>query len=98
MITHVSQIVSAHKGCYFSKSTMRFFRSRLSARVHDGPGGIFFVTSEKRTGFSAPDGPRLYSVRQFFPETHDIQTAGEFQGFKSAKTAHTQAARLAQGG
>jgi hypothetical protein len=37
---------------YFEPSTMRFFRSRVSEMIHEGPGGIYFVTSER-----GPHGP-----------------------------------------
>jgi hypothetical protein len=67
---------------YFSRDTMRFFRSRVLDEIFNGPGGIYFVTSEK-----GPHSSRAYTVRKFNPETADICTAGEFNKIKSRETA-----------
>ena len=58
---------------WFDEDTMRFFRTRLSGTVYQGPGGIYFVTSEK-----PPHGPRAHSVRQYRPADRKIDTVGEF--------------------
>lgn len=58
---------------WFDKSSMRFFRSRILPKIYTGKGGIFFVSSEE-----GPSGGRRYSVRQFDPETADIDTFGPF--------------------
>jgi hypothetical protein len=63
---------------FFEKSTMRFFRSRVLETVYEGPGGIYFVTSEQFVPSSGPPEPRGYTVRRFNPETGDITKAGEF--------------------
>ncbi|MDJ0364858.1 hypothetical protein QMK33_06810 [Hymenobacter sp. H14-R3] len=76
---------------FFSRDTLRFFRSRISARVHQGPGGIYFVTSEQFDERS----PRLYTVRCFNPASAGIDTVGEFQEHPTAYQAHAEAARLA---
>ncbi len=64
-------------GHFFDKDTMRFFNSRILETVYQGPGGVFFVTSERFVG-STYTGPRLYTVRKFNPETGDIGTHGEY--------------------
>lgn len=75
---------------WFEPATKRFFKSRVSETVYEGPGGVFFVSSEK-----GPSGRRMYSVRRFNKETGDISTAGEFQGYLTRNAAHAKAAVLA---
>ena len=75
---------------WFSPDTMRFFRSRVSDQVYQGPGGIYFVSSER-----GPEMPRMYTVRRFRPDTGGVETAEEFQGYARAAWAHRVAARLA---
>lgn len=58
---------------WFEPATKRFFRSRVCAEVYQGPGGIFFVTSEK-----GPHSGRAFTIREFKPETADIDTFGPF--------------------
>ena len=39
---------NAHAGrFFFSKDTLSFFQSRVNSEVYEGPGGVFFVTSER---------------------------------------------------
>ncbi len=81
---------------WFDPGTMRYFKCRILDTVYQGPGGVFFVSSEKYD-----DHPRKYTVRQFNPETADIDTFGEFNdltkhmAIKKAKEAagpeHTEA-------
>lgn len=83
---------------WFDPDTLRFFSSRISDSVYEGPGGIFFVTSEQRKGWgSIPDAPRLYSVRRFEPKTGGISTHGEFQEYRTSRAAHAAARRAAKG-
>lgn len=81
-IYNIQDIITANRvkgGHFFSPDTMRFFRSRVLSDVYQGPGGVYFVTSEKRAGFgSIPDGSRQYTVRVFNPKTADVNTAGDF--------------------
>ena len=56
---------------FFDPETIRFFNSRTLPEVYSGPGGVFFVTSEKMSD----DSPRLYTVRHFYPDTGSITTA-----------------------
>jgi hypothetical protein len=73
---------------WFDPGTMRFFKGRVLDEVYQGPGGIFFVSSEK-----GPSEVRKYTVRRFTPEPADIGTEGEFnemtkaQAIRAAKKA-----------
>lgn len=89
--TSTDDIKRNHKGYWFSKDTMRFFQSRIGGNVYHGKDLIFFVSSE-RQGY---DHPRLYTVRAYNPKTDDIQTVGEFQGYKTSSGANKAAERLA---
>ena len=61
---------------FFDPAVRRFFRSVIGRRVYQGPGGVFFVTSER---FGGPVGkaPRRYTLHHFDPRTGDVRTAGE---------------------
>ena len=87
---------SAHMGWHwFAPSTMRFFLSRVSSSVYQGPGGVYFVSSEK-----GPNGVRAYTVRRFDWASGDVDTVGAFQGHASRGSAHraAKAAAAAEGG
>ena len=63
---------------WFSPDTMGFFRSQVEDTVYQGPGGVFFISSEQ---FVPSDGsvcPRRYTVRSFHPENACINTAVKF--------------------
>lgn len=90
----LDQIVRATKdggSHFFDPETMRFFCSRISDKIHHGPGGIFFVTSERFNSVS----PRYYTVRQFNPATASINTVARFQGYKTSESAHRAAEKFA---
>lgn len=80
---------------FFDRSTMRFFRSKLPASGYEGPGGVFFVTSEQFAPSSGPAHPRRYTVRQLVKEG-DIDTIGDFNKM-TADAARAMAKRLAAG-
>ena len=75
------KIINKQTGHYFfSPDTMRFFRSRVGDTVYQGAGGVFFVTSEQFVSYY-PEyyaAPRKYTVRQFFPDTGNIETVTGF--------------------
>lgn len=85
---------AAAGGKWFSPENRRFFRSRICSRVHQGPGGVFFVSSEQLDDNS----PRLYTVRQAINGGARIKTAGDFQAYASRRAAHNAAARYARHG
>lgn len=81
---------------FFSPGAMRFFASRVSSFVAEGPGGVYFVTSEQFRPSSGPAADRLYTVRRFFPETGEVEEASEFQAFRSLSGAKACAERMAK--
>ena len=84
---------------FFDRDALRFFRSRLSARVHVGAAGTYFVTSERFVSMRGSLS-RRFTVRL---ATHDgaeftINTVAEgFQAYETAAQAHAAAKRLASG-
>lgn len=78
-------------GFFFKKESMRFFKSRILETVYQGPGGVYFVTSEQNTGF-----PRGFTVRCYNPETRSISTMGEFNVW-TRRGAQKTAQSLADG-
>lgn len=74
---------------FFSDENMRFGKSRVSDKVYQGAGGIFFVTSELDF-FDM----RRYAVRQFEPETGAVATVGSWHGL-TRSVAHGAAKMLA---
>jgi len=82
---------------WFSKGTMRFFRSRVGDYAYNGPGGVFFVSSEQFEDSSGNRDRRMYSVRRFDPETMDISTASAFQEYATGATANRHAKLMAEG-
>lgn len=80
---------------WFEPDTLRFFASRVSETVYQGPGGIYFVSSEQFRGSGGYRAERLYSVRQFIPETGSVETVGEFNKLTKS-VAHRRAKRCAE--
>lgn len=83
---------------FFDPPAMRFFRSRVLSGVAEGPGGVFFVTSERFVPSSGPsrDFPRRYTVRRALA-SGAIADGSEFQGFATAAAARRAARKLAAG-
>jgi len=76
---------------FFNGDNMRCFDSQISNDVYQGPGGVYFVTSERYK-----DSPRGYTVRRFDPETGSLCNASKFNEL-SESAAHRLAADLAAG-
>ena len=76
---------------FFSPDTMRFFKSRVSKVIYQGDGGIYFITSEQYDYKS----PRHFTVRQFNPETKNIETIGKFNELTSYQ-AHKLAKEMSR--
>lgn len=86
-------------GMWFSKETMRWWKTRLSHKVYPmGDLGTLFVTSDR-----GPDG-RVYSVRRAYfdspsgytPPLLFILTLATFGAYGSLRRAHSAARRLAK--
>jgi hypothetical protein len=97
MIFNIQDIIwlAESKGShFFERDAMRFFRSKVQEPVFQGPGGIFFLTSERFVSSTGEASPRRFTVRQFDPETGGVSTVGEFNKLTRG-AAHNLAARLA---
>lgn len=82
---------NAEKGMYFfTKSTMKFFNSRVQGDVFPTPHGAVFVTSERYE-----DHARLYTTHHINENTGKVTTLGAFQEFKSRSGALSAAKRRA---
>jgi hypothetical protein len=83
-----------HGHHWFERGTMRFFDSQVGRSVYQGPGGVFFMSSEKYS----ESMPRKFSVRKFNPRDCSVDTIGPFGGYPSSVQAAAEAKRLARGG
>lgn len=86
---HIDEIREANEakgGNWFSRDTMRFFKSRVLEGVY---GGRYFVTSERYS----MDHPRLYTVRRA-DDDGSIATVGGFQRWRTAALARAAAKRI----
>jgi len=72
-VNEIKRFMRAAGSHWFDPNTMRFFETEVERSVYQGPGGVYFVTSEQ-----PPYGPRRWSVRQFWPSAAEIGTVGEF--------------------
>ena len=79
---------------FFEPAAMRFFDSKVLPKVYEGPGGVYFVTSEQ-----FHDGEyhaeRKYTVREFNPENGRIWSNSEFNKVGKAE-AQAGARKLAK--
>lgn len=94
MVTDIysaDDIQRKHCGHWFSKDTMRFFKSKVIQDVFPTDSGrVYFVSSEQ-----GPNGVRSFSVRCFMIVTDQIETVGEFQGYSTRTQALTAALNCA---
>ena len=90
--TSTEDIKRRHKGHWFSKETMRFFKSRVHEQVYHGDSLIYFVSSESIGPMSNERG---YTVRSYCSRTDRVETVSEFNQYRSRSGAHSAAARLA---
>ncbi len=77
---------------FFEPATIRFFRSRVLSQVMQGPGGIYFVTSEKRC---FDDYTRVFTVRKFNPTDGSIDTVRYENGNNVSVATRARALRKA---
>ncbi len=94
-ISEIRQANAAAGFGFFSTGAMKFFRSRVDRRVYEGPGGVFFVTSEQLE-FHDYSAPRLYTVHQARPDG-GIDGASGFQQYSSLKETRKAARGFATG-
>jgi hypothetical protein len=83
---------------FFSPGAMRGFKSRVSSRVYQGPGGVYFVTSERFTASNGWSSGRYYSIRRYNPVTGSVDSVDEHMMPGEGLTrgsAHRKAARMA---
>lgn len=90
-INLIKESARANGSHWFDPDTMRFFGSKIEPKVFEGPGGIYFVSSEQ-----PPHGKRSWTVRKFTPPD-DINTVGELCGHATREEAHLAAKEAAQG-
>lgn len=95
-ITEIRAANAAAGQFFFEPATLRFFRSRILPKVYQGPGGIYFVTSEQFVPSSGVPAARKYTVRKFNPADADIDTVGTFNDL-TQREAMRVAALLAAG-
>lgn len=90
-IDRIKSEMDAKGSFWWTPDTMRFFGTRVLGEAVEGPGGVYFVTSEK-----PPSGTRQYTVRQYFTDKQDIRSAGKGMcGYKTAQAAHAAAIAMA---
>lgn len=89
-INKIQNEMTAAGSHWWDRGTMQYFRCRVSEKVYQGQGGVYFVTSEKH----GDNATRLYSVRQYRPDIKDVDTIGEFNSMSRGQ-AHREAAKLA---
>lgn len=95
-INDIERINRDHGQHFFDSDTKRFFRSKILPTAYQGPGGIFFVTSEQFVASDGTKAARQYTVRRFDPETGNIRS-GVFQKHEFANGARVEAMAVASG-
>ncbi len=73
---------------FFDRKTMQFFKTKIASTVYQGPGGIYFVTSEQYG-----DASRIYKVRKFNDATSSISSGEDFRDKENAKIKARMMAR-----
>ena len=82
-------------GChFFKKETINFFSTVFESGIFQGPGGVFFVTSEQYF----ENYPKVYKVREYNPVTNRIMTDQHETNMPCTVLAHAvaRATRRAQ--
>ena len=79
---------------FFDRAAMRFFRSRLPEHGYEGPGGVYFVTSEQFE-YKGRKDPRGYTVRRLVGPG-ELEECSPFNELTYA-AAHRLAKQLAGG-
>lgn len=96
MMHTIKQCNKDHGWHFFDPDTMRFFRSRVGNEVFQGPGGVYFVTSEQFVDpWSRIKDRRKYSVSKLNTRNCSVDRVGEFQEFKTLAAAKAVAKKMA---
>jgi hypothetical protein len=90
-INDIREAMFAAGHSYWTQANMRSFNSRIESPVYNGPGGIFYVTSE------GDSEHRYINIRKFDPLTNEIETVGEFNAQQNIAKAKLLARKLAAG-
>jgi uncharacterized protein (DUF1330 family) len=90
----MADIRAKHTGHFFDRKTLRFFDSRIERSVYQGPGGVYFLTSEQFHGSEGYTRPRKWTVRHFNTETGAINTAQSTDYNKMDKQDARELAKL----
>ncbi len=93
-ITEIKRDMVADGSHWWDTDTMAFFGTKVSSRVYNGPGGVYFVTED-----SAPfhRGPRGYTIREYLPDSLSIRTEGDIVQYGDVEWAIESAKTLAKG-
>lgn len=82
-VTAIKAAMKADGSHWWDRDTLKFFGTKVASAVYQGPGGVFFVTSEW-DGFAGKDnGTRAYTLRQYVPERVGVETIGNIGDYKS---------------
>lgn len=82
-IATIKGLNKAAGGHWFEAGAMRFFGTKVLPTVYDGPGGVFFVASNKMPD---SDMPRFWYVAQFNPETAGVSSLDTMQAMDHVQT------------
>ena len=75
-----------HGGYFFSKDTMKFFRSKIASSNAVQIGDkAYFITSEQFVPSEGSPAPRKYTVREVDMNSGDIKTHGDFNQLERSK-------------
>jgi hypothetical protein len=85
-VIQITEIKRLHRGHWFDAKTIKFFSSRFGTTAHRVNDTAYFISSEKFDDTF----PRLYSIRKCDMITGEIDTVGEFQKYKTKKTAEIE--------
>lgn len=106
-IYHVNDLIREYErtssGHFFDRDTMSFFGSRVVEYFRGNGKTAYFITSEKNPFCS--NSKRLYTVREvkrvkaksFYGYKYNVNTVGEFQGFKTSAAAKKYIEKLLKG-
>lgn len=91
-INTIQAEMTANGSRWWDYDTMRQFGTRVVSPVYCGPGGIYFVTSDRQF-----DDSTACTIRQYHADTMEIRTVGEFGNWTKSE-AIAEARRLAGDG